>query len=219
MKTDVCKIMLADDHPVLLDALTTYINSMDNSKVIGIAKNGAELLSLITSEEMPNVVILDVNMPVMDGYETASILKIRYPNIKIIVFTMFDVELIVLRFLKIGVKGFIRKDADPGELKLALKTVIDDGFCYPNNVSGKLAFLFQKTTNGNLSVDKIVPTESEIEFLKLVTTEYTYTEIASIMNVLPRAVDAFRDSLFKKLDVRSRVGLAMYAVKNGLVEI
>lgn len=219
MKTDVCKIMIADSHLLMLDAIQKYISNIDLCKVIGTAKNGSELLKLITPSNVPDVVILDINLPVMDGYETASLLKERYPDTKVIIFTMFDIDGIVLRFLRIGVKVFVKKNVDPGDLRKVVEGVINEGYCYPDSITGKLANLFQKTKKGGFPLDKIIPNELEIKFLKLVTSEYTYREIASIMAIPPRTVDTLRDSLFYKLDVKSRVGLAMYAVKNGLVEI
>lgn len=210
-------ILLADDHTVLREGLASIINAFGNWSVIAEAGNGLEVMDRFEKGTIPDVVLLDLNMPNMDGYATASWLQANYPEVKILVLTMFDSEIALIRLLKIGVRGFLKKDIYPNELKNALQSVAEDGYYYSNNTTGKLANFFQKAESKNTSIDKSLPTEKEIEFLKLVCTEMTYKEIAHKMGLTPRSIDSFRDTLFEKLDVTSRVGLAIYCVKNGIV--
>jgi len=218
MKTDeTCKIILADDHVLLRDALAALIDSFDECSIIAVASNGKELIKQVTSGRLPDIVLLDLNMPEMDGYETAQWLQDNHPNIRILILTMYDSEIALIRLLQVGVRGFLKKDIHPFELKAALLSVADDGYYYAHNTTGKLASLFQKSQHNKSSIDKVMLSQLDIDFLKMASTDMTYKEIAQAMNITPRAIDGYRDSLFERLDVRSRVGLAIYAVKNGIV--
>ncbi len=212
-----CKIILADDHVLLRDALAALIDSFDECSIIAVASNGKELIKQVISGKLPDIVLLDLNMPEMDGYETAQWLQDNHPNIRILILTMYDSEIALIRLLQVGVRGFLKKDIHPFELKAALLSVADDGYYYAHNTTGKLASLFQKSQHNKSSIDKVMLSQLDIDFLKMASTDMTYKEIAQAMNITPRAIDGYRDSLFERLDVRSRVGLAIYAVKNGIV--
>lgn len=210
-------IIIADDHILLRDALASIINTFPGFNVINLASDGSELIKVIEQGSVPDIVILDLNMPKMDGYDTARWLNENYPGIKILILTMYDTEVPLIRLLKLGVRGFLKKDIHPDELKYALLSVAQDGFYYSHQTMGKLATLFKKNNDKNTSVEKAILSDIEIEFLKFASTEMTYKEIAVAMNLTPRIIDNYRDTLFDKLDVKSRVGLAIYAVKNGVV--
>ena len=209
--------MLADDHILLRDALATLINSFEELKVIAVAGNGEELIKFIKSGQMPDLILLDLNMPKMDGFETAIWIQKNFPAVKILVLTMYDSEIALIRLLQVGVKGFLKKDIHPAELKAALISVAENGYYYSQNTTGKLASLFQKNFTNQSSIEKSMLTNIEIDFLKLASTELTYKEIADKMKITPRVIDSYRDTLFDKLDIKSRVGLAIYAIKNGIV--
>lgn len=211
------KVILADDHILLRDALVTLINSFDDLQVFGVADNGQELINQIQTGKLPDLVLLDLNMPVLDGFETAQWLQANYPDIKVLVLTMYDSEIALIRLLQVGVKGFLKKDIHPAELRSALVSVAENGYYYAHNTTGKLASLFKKNHENQRSIEKAILNPIEIEFLKLASTEMTYKEIADHLHITPRVIDSYRDGLFEKLDVKSRVGLAIYAVKNGIV--
>lgn len=218
MKTNKAyKVILADDHVLLRDALATLINSFDDLQVIGVADHGEELVKILKAGQIPQLVLLDLNMPKMDGFETAVWLQKNYPDVRILVLTMYDSEIALIRLLQVGVKGFLKKDIHPSELRTALLSVAENGYYYSHNTTGKLASLFQKNHSNQSSIEKAMLTPVEIDFLKLASTELTYKEIADQMKITPRVIDSYRDSLFDKLDVKSRVGLAIYAVRNGIV--
>jgi two-component system invasion response regulator UvrY len=214
----IINVAVADDHILLRNALTVLINNTGKCKVVFEANNGIELIEKIKKENMPDVIILDLYMPEMDGYDTAVHLQSKYPDIKILMLTMFDNEGTLIRLLKAGVKGFMKKDIHPNELLHAIQSVHEHGFYYSAQTSSKLAGLFRATENGP-SLEKIMMTDLEIEFMKLVCTELTYKEIAVKLKMNPRAIDGMRDNLFTKLDVKSRVGLAMHAIRQGIVGI
>jgi len=115
------------------------------------------------------------------------------------------------------VKGFLKKDIHPEELKFALHSVMKSGYYYSNTTSDKLAGLFRKKQDNSTTLDKALLTDQEIQFLRLVSTDLTYKEIAQEMGLNPRSVDNMRDNLFEKLSVKSRVGLALYAIRHGII--
>lgn len=211
------KVILTDDHNLLRDALAALINSFEECKVIAVAGNGIELQKQIELGNIPDLVVLDLHMPLRDGYDSARWLQEFHPGIKILILTMFDSEIALIRLLQIGVRGFLKKDIHPDELRTALLAVADSGYYYSHNATGKLASFFQKSHSSQTSIEKALLNEVEIRFLKMASTDLTYKEIAQEMQMTPRAIDGYRDALFDKLEVKSRVGLAIYAVKNGIV--
>ena len=217
MKNDFIKVAMVDDHVLLRNALSSLINNSGKCKVIFEASNGKELIAQLENKNFPNVVILDVNMSEMNGHETAAFLQQHFPEIKVLMLTMYDSDLALIRLLKAGVKGFMKKDIHPNELLAAIESVHEFGYYYSAQISSKLAGLFRNSQDQQL--DKVMLTEIEIDFLKYACSELTYKEIAGNLKMNPRAIDGMRDNLFTKLDVKSRVGLAMYAIKHGVVSI
>jgi len=213
------KIAMVDDHVLLRNALASLINGFDHCKVVYEANNGSELIGRFRSGLLPDLVLLDLNMPVMDGYETAQWLKDNHPQINVLMLTMYDSELTLIRLLQAGVKGFLKKDVEPQELKFAINAVMQSGYYYSTQTAGRLANLFRNSAKDNIRLQNAMLNDKEAEFLKYACTDMTYKEIAQEMNLTPRTVDALRDQLFVKLDVKSRVGLAMVAIRNGVVNL
>lgn len=206
---------MADDHVLLRNALANLIDSFEICQVIFQASNGKEIIENISSGNIPEIVLLDLNMPEMDGFETAAWLKNNYPNVHVLMLTMYDSEVTLIRLLQAGVKGFLKKDIHPSELKFAIQSVNQYGYYYSHNTTGKLVNLFRNSDE--MKLQKSILSDQEIYFLKLAATDLTYKEIAMKIELNPRAVDNLRDHLFEKLDVKSRVGLAMYAIRQGIV--
>jgi two-component system invasion response regulator UvrY len=217
MTPKLYNVILVDDHVLLRDALASLINTFQECHVMNVASNGKELVREIEKGNIPHIVLLDLNMPTMDGYEAAKWLHDNHPAITVLILTMYDSEIALIRLLQLGVKGFLKKDVHPDELKAALLSVANGEYHYSPGVTGKLATFFQTNHANNSSLDRSILNGLEIEFLKLASTDMTYKEIADVMKLTPRMIDNYRDSLFVKLNVRSRVGLAIYAIKNGIV--
>jgi two-component system invasion response regulator UvrY len=213
------KIAMVDDHVLLRNALASLINSFENCKVVCEADNGVELISKIRGQALPDIVLLDLNMPVMDGFETANWLKENQPEVHVLMLTMYDSELTLIRLLQAGVKGFLKKDIAPRDLHFAIKSVMQSGYYYSTQTAGRLANLFRNNSKDNLRLQNSMLNDQEIRFLKLACTDLTYKEIAQNMGITPRVIDSLRDQLFLKLDVKSRVGLAMVAIRNGIVSL
>lgn len=210
-------LILADDHILLRDALANLISNFPGFTVRGLASDGKEVMDCIKKSGVPDIIILDLNMPIMDGYETTKWLAQTHPEVKILILTMYDSDIALIRLLQEGVRGFLKKDINPDELRHALEMVVEQGYYYTNSTSTKIAALFKKSKGESSSLQKNSLTETEIEFLKLASTDMTYKEIAMQLNLSTRVVDNYREGLFEKLNVRSRVGMAIYAVKNGIV--
>jgi DNA-binding NarL/FixJ family response regulator len=211
------KVMLADDHILLRNALGTLINSFEEFEVIAMADDGAMVLELLETGNIPDLLILDLNMPKINGYDTAKHLLTHYPKVNILVLTMYDSEISLIRLLQVGVKGFLKKDVDPFEMKKAMLIVSQSQFYYSNHNMDRLSAMVRQKKNKEDLLQKRILNETEIEFLRLSSSDMTYKEIATIMKMTPRKIDHYRDNLFDKLDVKSRVGLAMYTIKNGLI--
>ena len=159
-------------------------------------------------------------MPEMDGYDTAQWIKTNHPDIKILALSMYDNEMAIIRMLKCGARGYILKDSEPAELKSAIDDVMRKGFYYSELVSGKLLHAINtmdEDGSGLKSMTKL--NERETDFLKYACTEMIYKEIADKMFVSPRTIDGYRDALFEKLNVKTRVGLVLYAIRNGVVSV
>ena len=218
-KETVIQVALADDHILLRNALASLIDRFEDCKVVIQVSSGKELTTKIIKDNLPDVVLLDLNMPEMNGFETATWLRDHYPAIHVLMLTMYDSELTLIRLLQAGVKGFLKKDIHPNELHYAIRSVTENGYYYSHNATGKLLNLFRFNTDSDSILRKKMLTEIEIRFLQLSCGELTYKEIAKEMTLNPRGVDNLRDNLFTKLEVKSRVGLAMFAIRHGLVSI
>jgi two-component system, NarL family, invasion response regulator UvrY len=213
----IIKVAMADDHVLLRNALASLIDSFGDCLVIHHSGTGKELTDHIAAGAVPDVVILDLNMPDMDGFETADWMLKNYPRVHVLMLTMYDSEFSLIRLLQAGVKGFLKKDVHPDELKFAIHSVIQSGYYYSNHTSGKLANLFRNNPGDYTSLQKAMLSAQELQFLKLACSDLTYKEIAQQMGLNPRSVDTLRDQMFTKLDVKSRIGLAMVAIRHGVV--
>jgi two-component system, NarL family, invasion response regulator UvrY len=213
-------VALVDDHVLLRNGLAGLIRSFGEYAVLFEAHNGTDFIRQLKPRFLPQLVLLDINMPEMDGYETALWLKRNFPEVKILALSMYDTDNSIIRMLKNGAKGYILKDIEPSELKLALDSVMRKGFYYSEMVTGKLIHTINNLDEPEQKIHHFLTlNEREIEFLKLVCTELTYKEIAEKMYLSPRTIDGYRDSLFEKLNAKTRVGLVLYAIRNGIVSI
>ncbi len=210
-------IVLVDDHVLLRSGLAGMLKE-SGYPVLFEADNGKEFTEKIKAGPEPDIVLLDINMPVMDGYATAAWIKTNYPEIKVLALSMYDEEDAIIKMLKNGARGYILKDSHPSELKAAIESLAAKGFYYSEMVTGRLMrSILDDPGNGKAAEDNL--TDRELEFLKLTATEMTYKEIADQMHLSPRTIDGYRDALFEKLNIKSRVGLVLYAIKNGIVSI
>ncbi len=215
----MAKIVLTDDHILLRNGLAELVAKLGHT-ILFEADNGQDFITKLDSGNLPDIVLLDINMPEMDGYETSLWLKQNHPQVKVLALSMYNNEASIIRMLKAGAKGYILKDSEPWELKLAIESLATKGYYYSDLVSGKLINAINKIDDDGTDVNTVNNLgEREIEFLKLICTELTYKEVADKLFVSPRTVDGYREQLFAKLNIKTRVGLVMYAIKNGIVNL
>lgn len=211
-------VAIVDDHQLVAKAIAGLILSLEEYEVRYEVANGQELIQQFKADNIPEIVLLDVNMPKMDGYETSLWLKNNYPEVKVLVLTMNDKEESVLKMLRNGARGYILKDCKPSDLKRALEAITQKGFYYTEYVTDKLI--------KSLSVDKLIDpiqqlglNDRELAFIRLACEELTYADIADQMCVSFRTVDGYREAVFQKLNVKSRPSLVLKAVRLGIVTI
>jgi two-component system, NarL family, invasion response regulator UvrY len=213
-------IVLVDDHVLLRNGLAALINSFNNYTVQFEANHGKDFVSKLNATALPDIVLMDIHMPEMDGYETTAWIKENHPQIKVLALSMYDNEAAIIRMFKAGARGYILKDSDPYELETALNSLVTKGYYYTEMVTGRLIHSINAMDDDDSPVKGLIQlNEREIAFLKLVCSELTYKEIADQMVLSPRTIDGYRDALFDKLNLKTRVGLVMYAIKNGIVSL
>ena len=210
-------VALVDDHVLLRNGLAGMLRESGYT-VLFEADNGLEFEQKIQQQPAPAVVLLDINMPVKDGFATAKFIRDHFPAIRVLALSMYDEEESIIRMLKAGARGYVLKDAHPSELKRAIDTVMEKAFYYSDTVTGRLMRSLLDAGDSTAD-DEIKLSDREKEFLKLAATELTYKEIAEKMKLSPRTIDGYRDDLFEKLAIKSRVGLVLYAIRNGIVVV
>ncbi|HEX7845730.1 MAG TPA: response regulator transcription factor [Chitinophagaceae bacterium] len=219
MSKEVTQIALVDDHSLLRGSLASLINSFEGFSVSFEADNGKDFIAQLQKFPAPDIVLLDITMPEMNGFETAAWIKTHMPSIRVLVLSMMDNETAIISMLKNGVRGYILKDSKPAVFKQALIDIRDIGFFINDLVSNKMLSYI----SGNRQEDQsgIISELSSNERIFLVhcCSDLAYKEIAIEMRLSTRTIEGYRDDLFKKLDINSRVGLALFAVKYGLYKL
>jgi len=211
------QVAIADDHTLLRKALARLINTFEGYTILFEAENGKDLRNKIIQYQVPDIVVLDVNMPEIDGFETTKWLQKNYPQVKVLALSMLSDELSIIKMFRLGAKGYLLKNTEPEEFKLALDSIVNKNVYLSEYVSGKL--ISGLKNKADQDPEQVVLNEKEREFLRLVCTDLSYKEIGEKMYVSARTADDYRQALFTKLKVHSRVGLVIYAIKNGIVEI
>lgn len=212
--------MVVDDHSLFrrgMIALLSDFNIIDN---ISEASNGKELIDLIEMDRsVADIILLDVNMPVMDGIEATKIIKKDYPEIKIIILSMEDDAQLVGHLVDQGVDGYLLKNADPDELELAIKMVAKNDFYFSSSLSGAVLNSLKSNKKDETEDSTIDLTSREIEVLTLTCEEYTAAEIGEKLSISARTVEGHKRKLLEKTGTKNMAGLVIFAIKNSLVEV
>jgi DNA-binding NarL/FixJ family response regulator len=211
------KITIADDYKIFRDGLKVSLSQDENFEIIGEADNGEDLIASIEINK-PDVIIMDLKMPIMDGMEATQIIRKKYSDIKILVVSMYDDDKFIIHLMEIGANGYLLKNADPAEIIKAIHSVYENGY-YFNDIVNK-ALLKKLVLKGNIKPSfnqNVELTERELEVLKMVCEEKTATEIGKEIFLSPRSVEGIRQRLIEKIGVRNTAGLVMFAYKSGIV--
>jgi DNA-binding NarL/FixJ family response regulator len=213
-------VVIVDDHAMFRKGIEVLINMFPSYRVLFTASDGIDLKRQLNPQQLPDIILMDISMPEMGGYESAEYLRVNYPSIKVLALSTIESESAIIKMIRHGAKGYILKDAEPAELKTAFDEVESLGYYYNDIITRKV----MRSINHLVDEKNHLPlfaslSERELQFLKLICSEKKYTQIAREMFVSERTVDGYRDALFKKLDLNSRVGLVIFAIKNRLVEI
>ena len=217
MKNQI-KIAIADDYKIFRDGLKVGLGAEANFDVMLEADNGEELLAALP-QSLPDVVIMDLKMPVMDGMEATKQIRKLYPDMKVLVVTMYDDDKFIIHLMEIGANGYLLKNAEPEEISKAIYSVTENGYYFNDLVNKallkKLVIKNQIKPSFNQDIEL---TEREMEVLKMICEEKTAGEIAKEIFLSPRSVEGIRQRLIEKVGVRNMAGLVMFAVKNGIVD-
>lgn len=211
------RIALADDHALFRRGIANLLSEFDDIEVVFDVSNGKELQEALPKNKDIDVILMDITMPVMDGYATTAWVIKNYPQINVLALSMFDEDMAVIGMLKAGAGGYVLKESTPLELYRAINEIKDKGVYLNEMVSGKMLRSVQTQDMNNK--EGVTLTERETEFIRLCVSEFTYKEIADKMKIAPRSVENYRENLFEKLQMKSRVGLVLFAIKNGIVKI
>ena len=212
------KVAIADDHKIFRKGVILSMRSYSNIKFVLEADNGEELIAKIPEFE-PHVVLCDLKMPIKDGIDTTKLITKNFPNIRVIILTMYEDERFVGHLMDCGAAGYLLKNTDPVEINKAIIDVMRTGFYlnpFVNKVLIKKNYSKQKF-NPSLT-SEVVLSEREKEVLTLVCMEFTAAEIAGKMEISTRTVEAIKDRLMERFGVKNSVGLVFYAMKNSLID-
>jgi two-component system, NarL family, invasion response regulator UvrY len=224
------KLAIVDDHKLFRKGIISLIELYNNDlyEVLMEAENGNDLIRQLNKNVIPDIIIMDIEMPGRNGYETVACLAEQHPDIRILVVSQVDREEAIIRMLRLGVKGYLSKNIEPEELRSALQAIHLKGYYYTDFVTGKLIHSLQQEAKLKAVKEQTQEfiqgtlkqlNEREKEFLQFCCSEETYEQIAKKMFLSPKTIDGYRKNLFEKFNVGSRVGLVLFAIKNGLVKI
>jgi two-component system, NarL family, response regulator DegU len=213
----IIKIAIADDHALFRRGMVSLLKSIEGFEMVLEASNGKELIDQIP-EKQPDLIIMDLQMPIMDGMKATEHIKKTWPEIKVIVISMHDEDQFVTHLMELGANGYLLKDTDTEEVELAIKTIINEDYYYGpflNKVMHR-RFLDKSRKKEASFGNKVHFTERELEIIQLVCEGLTTVQIADKVCLSSRTVDGHRNTIMDKLGVKNTAGVVVYAVKNQL---
>lgn len=207
------KILITDDHQIIVDGLKSLVNSIDSCEVVAVANNGREAVDILKILSV-DIVLMDIDMPILNGLDATKEIKSRYKNVKVIILSMHSQQGMIKELIEIGVNGYLLKNSCKSELENAIKLVAGGGQYFSSDVTRSLI----EDNNRYKNTGDIKLTKREIEILSSIADGLTNKEIGSKLFISHRTVDSHRTNLMKKLDVNNIAGLISYAIKNGIVD-
>lgn len=212
------KVAIADDHKIFRKGVILSLRHYSNIKFVLEADNGEELLNHL-DEAKPDVILMDLRMPVKDGIEATKFISKHYPNIAVIVLTMHEDDRFVTHLMENGANGYLLKSTDPAEIKKAITDVVSKGYYLNNFVNRILLKRAHNKTKSIPSLNNDFPvTDKEKDVLRYICMEFTSQEIGQKMEISPRTVESIKERLMERFGVKNTAGLVFFAVKNNLVD-
>lgn len=213
-------VVIVDDHLLFAQSLEGLIEGLEDYEVLAILKNGKEVKQyFLHKRKIPDLFLLDVKMPVMDGTQTMEWLKENHPDQKVLALTMEDDEETIIKMLRGGARGYLLKDVHPKNFVFAMNMVIQKGFYYSSNIQNALVYTDEHSDLVDKEKLEDRLTKREWVFLKLACSDRTYKAIAEELGLSPKTIENYRETVFKKLKVKNRIGLVLYCMKNNLFKI
>jgi two-component system invasion response regulator UvrY len=222
------KIGIVDDHNLFRKGLIKLIELADkeNYLIVLEAESGKDMIKKLDSKALPDILILDIDMADMDGFETMLWLKHNQPKISVLVVSMVETDEAISRMMRLGVKGYLSKDIEVEDIHHALQAISNKGFYYTDFLTGKLIESLQSTEVGSAEIaasgESDLSTqinENEYKFIRLACTDLTYEQIANKMYLSPKTIDGYRAAIFNRFSIRNRPGLILFALKNNIFRI
>jgi len=219
------KIAIVDDHNLFRKGLITLIGLADKHDYLVVleAESGKDMIKKLDNKALPDILILDMDMPDMDGFEAMDWLRSHHPRIAVLVISMVTTEEAIIQMLKLGVKGYLSKDIEVEDIHQALQTIHSKGYYYTDFITGKLIDALQNGQQPQSAMDENLIWESlaehERKFIKFACSEMTYEQIAEKMFLSPKTIDGYRSVLFNRFNIKNRQGLVLFALKNRLVTL
>lgn len=212
------RYLIADDHKIFRQGVIFSLSDFENLESVGEAENGREVIDLIP-DSRPDVILMDLRMPEMDGIEATQYIHQHHPDIRVLVLSMYDDEKFVVHLMENGAAGYLLKNAEPDEIKTAIESAFSNGYYFTDMINRAMLkkIVTHKQFKPSFNND-IRLTDREMEVLQLICEEYTAPEIAQMIYLSPRTVEGIRSKLIEKIGVKNVAGLVMYAVRNGLVK-
>ena len=215
--TSVIKVAIADDHALFRAGVKTTLSNRKDVQMVAEAENGMQLLNLL-KHITPDVILLDIQMPIMDGLATLPEIKRLHPDVKVIMLSMHNDHSVITRMMEVGANSYLTKDTDSEMIYQAIKTCHEQEFYFNDLTNKALLNGLRMKRPVEQEVPDVSLNDKEITILKLMCEEKSTREIASAVDLSPRTVEAIRDKLKTKTGAKSLAGLIMYAVKAGIVE-
>ena len=216
-KEKTIQIAIADDYKIFREGLKKCIANDTSLEVIAEADNGEDLIAGF-EKQLPDVVIMDLKMPIMDGMEATQIIRKKFPSVKVLVVTMYEDDKFIIHLMEIGANGYLLKNTEPDEIRKSIYAVHENGYYFNDLVNKALLKKLVIKNNIKPSFNQNVEfSEREHEVLKMICEEKTAAEIAKEIFLSPRSVEGIRQRLIEKVGVRNTAGLVMFAIKNGIV--
>ena len=213
---DKIKVIIADDHKMMIDGLLSILSDENNIEIVNVANNGEEVLKILESKNV-DLVLTDINMPIMNGIELTKTLKQKYPTIKVLALSMFGDIDHIQDMLNAGISGYILKNTGNKELIEAINTIANGGTYYDNEVAAEMMRSLTQNNVKKVAIEKVNLTDREIEIIKLIAKEMNNATIGDALFISERTVESHRKNIYRKTNTTNIVGLLKFAFANGLV--